>query len=1253
MIIKNLKEIIKNVSRKICIYNYLYNETEGENENIKIYELTPSININDDSYLDYLKAAIDKKSITNIALSGPYGSGKSSILKAFKKRLFTNSNYKFLNISLATFKDKDEETELTLEEYVAIEKSILQQIFYSVEQYEIPNSRFKRIKFDKNLYKNSLYFSLWITSIIELFSPYTFVYHYSNKYDLTFVFSVIFAIGFIKFSKLIFEKTSNIKLSKFIVQNQEISFDNETQTSILNANIDEILYFFNATKYNVVIIEDLDRFNNLEIFIKLREINTLLNNRNSKDKITFIYAIKDDMFKDKDRTKFFDYIIPVVPFINSSNSFKKLRELLINENLLNENNEKDTKKVDEKFIKDISTYINDMRFLINVFNEFIQYTKKLGKEIELDYNSLFAISLYKNYKPDDFAKLHNNEGILYTIFSNNYKHKILDNITVNLKNEITELTKKIDAINSLMVQNIEELRSLYIYHLINHVKQSISQVYINDSRYEILNLIQNQFEEFSKSSKTIYYIPSINGYQTNSNITFKQLEKLVDENYTYEEKKAAIEQKNLNSIDELKNQRLILQNNLSHFKRLPIQELLNKSEINTNIVIDRNIFNKCLFDKKVLEEEKKVDISKDDLLMYLLRYGHIKEDYFKYISYYHPGQETPNDINFILNLQRNAKALAYDLELTHFEYIFTELNSENQFSNVAILNYSLINALLNNIEAKINLKYTQDAINSFVKLLSSNFNEYFNFIDGFINNYNDSSILKYILVENPNFWEFILTHSDLSINTKNKYFYFIFNLDVKNKIEFLEEIDNNSSLSQYIINKKTFNGFVNNINDFESFKELINRKGIKFKRLDDIESTSENFNFIYKNNFYRINYEWIIKILHSHTEEYLKSKNYSSILNSNKPELISYINKNINEYVENILLINGNLKDDEKDIIQLLNNEELKVDNKIIIVDRLEKPFSDISLITNFSWEYLLANNKISPTPHNIQTCIGNKKVDNKSVQKFINLENTYRNIFNIPNLYDHNEIESLKLEEIIFDNEQIDKNVFISFLKSIKYKYELFPDNIEKEFMQQMVELNKVHTNIENYQILVDRDFNELVINLFENEPHTLIENFDEFNIDNEILVKLVLSSKFNDKQKISLFNLSNIEELIKFDNELNSLRELLFTLKVNNFEELNNGAFDVLMLSTLDKNKKIELFIKYKFKDRNDVTNSLINLSSSFEKITQFVSGPIIFKKDEYNLKLLKRLKEINYISSFIDKNKEVISIYTFQSEKEIIIS
>ena len=114
--------------------------------------------------------------------------------------------------------------------------------------------------------------------------------------------------------------------------------DKGISKSILNNHLDEIIYFFEATKYNVVIIEDLDRFEQTEVFTKLREINLLINNsKKIETEVVFIYAIKDDMFLDKDRTKFFDFMIPIIPVINSSNSNEKLLDIVNKNNYIKTN----------------------------------------------------------------------------------------------------------------------------------------------------------------------------------------------------------------------------------------------------------------------------------------------------------------------------------------------------------------------------------------------------------------------------------------------------------------------------------------------------------------------------------------------------------------------------------------------------------------------------------------------------------------------------------------------------------------------------------------------------------------------------------------------------------------------------------------------------------------------------------------------------------------------------------------------------
>src|SRR5690606_36300965 len=102
--------------------------------------------------------------------------------------------------------------------------------------------------------------------------------------------------------------------------------------SVFNEHLEEILYFIECTDYDVVIIEDLDRFGTTDIFTKLREINILLNNSASvgEREINFIYAIVDDVIIDiKYLVKFFEYIIAVIPYINSSNARDQLQRFII------------------------------------------------------------------------------------------------------------------------------------------------------------------------------------------------------------------------------------------------------------------------------------------------------------------------------------------------------------------------------------------------------------------------------------------------------------------------------------------------------------------------------------------------------------------------------------------------------------------------------------------------------------------------------------------------------------------------------------------------------------------------------------------------------------------------------------------------------------------------------------------------------------------------------------------------------------
>jgi hypothetical protein len=274
-------------------------------------------------YLDSIEEAVENEDIKNIALTGAYASGKSSILRTFQHN---NPQYKYLNICLASFNNDS----LSFEH---LEASILQQIIYHVKPSEIPASRFKRIINTRRWQSARMLIGIvsWIFSVSTLYSLGYFtnslvwsnipIMFNADPWSLMFF---LFGVWWVTHKTLTL--FANLKISKVDVKGGAIELLDSTDKSILNRHIEEILYFFEKTEYNVVIIEDLDRFENIQIFTKLREINTLINNYEVINrKVNFLYAVKDELLQDKsERVKFFDLIIPVIPFIDPHNAQEQL-----------------------------------------------------------------------------------------------------------------------------------------------------------------------------------------------------------------------------------------------------------------------------------------------------------------------------------------------------------------------------------------------------------------------------------------------------------------------------------------------------------------------------------------------------------------------------------------------------------------------------------------------------------------------------------------------------------------------------------------------------------------------------------------------------------------------------------------------------------------------------------------------------------------------------------------------------------------
>ena len=329
----------------------------------------------------------------------------------------------------------DQEDETEIKESV-LEGKILNQLIHQIPSEKIPqtNFRVKKKVNTKSVIRLTIGAVLFLVSTIYFFCFDMWKNYLSSLPDNWFktiltpsthqyalmVDGVLMValLSFVVYRLISVQKNKNI-FRKLNLNGNEIEIFEESDDSYFDKYLNEVLYLFENADADVIVFEDMDRFNANKIFERLREVNTLANiqlQKESKKVLRFFYLLRDDIFVSKDRTKFFDYIIPVVPVVDSSNSYDQFISHLKRGGIF--------EKFNESFLQGLSLYIDDMRLLKNIYNEFVVYYNRLNIT-ELDCNKMLAIVAYKNLFPRDFADLQLNQGFVYALFTWHQREEII------------------------------------------------------------------------------------------------------------------------------------------------------------------------------------------------------------------------------------------------------------------------------------------------------------------------------------------------------------------------------------------------------------------------------------------------------------------------------------------------------------------------------------------------------------------------------------------------------------------------------------------------------------------------------------------------------------------------------------------------------------------------------------------------------------------------------------------------------------
>lgn len=1160
-------------------------------------------------YSEALKVTLQTPKVNNIAITGSYGSGKSSFLRTFEKN---NNGWVYLPISLATFKDEqinNVDVDTKYERNQLIEKSILQQIFYREEERNIPSSRFKRIKNIKPYWLGLHVGLLVLLSILGIFL-YTPKYYKAlfliselPKLNESFLLGSFF-IGTIYFIYQLSKYLMNLQVSKLNLKDGAIELGNKEKTSILNEHLDEILYFFEVTDYNVVVLEDLDRFGNTEIFIKLRELNTLINN--SKEigrRVVFIYAIKDEMFKDKDRTKFFDFILPIIPYINPSNSLEKIKVKFKEETTINQD-----------FLSDIALYIDDMRLLVNIYNEYMIYKHKLTSD-KLDKNKLLAMIIYKNLYPSDFAKLHFNDGVVSSLF--NSKVDLIQKQIAKKRISINEIEIKIQNIKSETVENITELKMIYLYKLAEKLNATHFVIDNSNAYHTLVDLQDDSLFDSLRTCRIIVGYIYYSGYRQTQSLKFQEIENMINEKYSYAERKQFIEDRTNNKLETLQEDIEKLENKIDIIKSFSLQKLMQ----NTN----EDIFGQDFADK--------------DILKLFIRDGHIDENYHDYISYFFEGSITLNDREFLLSVKNN-RSLEYTHRLSNIEELIKRLKKQD-FDADAILNFDLIAFILENQKDYL------DQSKKIISKLSDESELTIHFIFDYIQHADNLHREKFAPILWKKFWWYIINKSDFSDKKKDEYFEFLFqNLEVEKLLEF--NIDN--TLKDYIENKDQLSAF--DVIQNKKYEKLYKALEIKYRFISNQRDNLSLFRSIYENDHYQINVDMVNKMVLLNTgqekefEEKLKYAHFTTLREPNLPlkKLLEYIDKNINEYIQNVFLkIETNTKESEEAFIKLLNHKNISSENKVAIIQKEERKVINISKVEDKAiWNEVFINNKVIPNWDNVLYYYQQNNTIDDSLITFLNQEENYIELSKkkMDNEAVFTRVLLSKISREILLSNIITDEAYGFIVKGIWFwKFDDFSiDGLSSKQVDNLLEHQKLNLNEKNIAQIKEFFSNKLVtfIASFKGD---FLEKIGEFKLESSDCNQIIKSSLFTYDEKILIIEKI---DLALFDDE--ELVESAAEIFANNPKKLPTELFDKLFEKSTHDFALMLLTVQVPYLDNDAIIQCLKEFSDIYADLAEKGASELKFDNNKLNSNLLYALDKKRFISK-VKTGDKIIKVIRFR--------
>lgn len=1130
-----------------------------ENEKNKFNALTPEVlNENKKIYTEALDYAFGNSDIKNIAITGIYGAGKSTVwntyvhqkglsnlitvsLGKYKNNISDDDSLKEVTMTkLATSetdgaKDKlrnENQRTVNIDDDNRVERQLINQILSQIESKKIPLSKygFKSNKSIPNICLQSLAFLSIICSILLWITRDTFLPFVNELHKNFGGTSLILLCSLLLFVPLfyylyIFYRGNKFRISKITFKGAEANVnDDKSDESVLDRDIKELVYLLRSSGTKIVVFEDLDRYNSTSIYTKLRELNFLLNHyvmiSGDKKPVRFIYMLKDSLFFSKNRTKFFDFILPIVPIVDSKTSENELIELF----------KAVENAPDRSVLADISLYVDDMRLLKNIVNEYIVYSKviPLG-QIDLDSNKLFALITLKNIFPNEFDLLQEDKGFIRTVFDKLESNK--REVALNLKKELEKINENVKFINSRIENDKFEAMALIIS----------ADVRPYNNQYKTMPQFLKEWSQTPDNSVTIQYPSGSQSYTYNNFVDRYVL--------TDDKKKALIEKFPEDFSSEINKLNLDREKIKKQIKDI---EIYNYKELISIMTAEQKdeLFSIDGFDI--------VESHYFPLIRVLILDGLLDETYWYYKGNFNVDRSNilkRNDTIYVKGL-KEGKELDIFLDVETPEQIINRLKLTD-FSRDNILNKKVLKTCIekNNVKCVIAIADSVDVNDKYedlVKILDEFDLElvrtYSNIL---INDKSDRlvSTLEYCEDESVETFKNIL----ISVVTNTT-------ITLDDLVVFKEYIEQNENIIS-LITEGQFDVFIDNIRS----------AGIKFEDASKANCDKARLVAVEQIQAYKLNVGNLIFITEAILE---KTINYGSLLNEIYKSLQlssskEYIEDNFSSIVSDYIDENKSEKNyaNNEEILFKILNSDISDEHKFEYVEKNETVISKLDDLQNDSvttkiLDCLLRKNKV--------------KFCSDNIAAYCNMVEEYSNDFIE---YIDNNLDETNYEDILRNNVSI-CNTFINsplvsdkiFAFVINYADEPISDinpKLPQDRANILVHRRLIDVTEKNIEVLRNNSYYAELI---------LLANYDDDEVE-DIVINTLLKYELSDDLIYSLVN-SGISD----ENSLNLINSIKDSVLVERINPTKKSIIEAIIkgdLSSVNINYICKSFKIFELKD------------------------------------------------------------------------